>query len=146
MDRHKEQSRRRSGTMRAHLYQQQTTPRKRHGWERDRVTKEGVWFEGTKDSNKKDHRLQVKPIFLFSLSFGPVTGPKTSEKVYHRNNTTTAYFASQLIGLRKLGAIFSPLWHKPPLKERAPHPESLSHPTGISLHCGPNNSTKWIKL
>lgn len=56
---------------------------------------QGVWFEGTKDSNKNDHRLQVKPIFFLSLSFGPVTGPKISE-VYHRNNTTTVYFVSEL--------------------------------------------------
>ena len=53
----------------------------------------------------------------------PVTGPKISE-IYHKNNNITAYFASQLIGLRKLGAIFPPLfwshlWKKEPHTQKA---------------------------
>ena len=53
----------------------------------------------------------------------PVTGPEISE-IYHKDNNITAYFASQLIGLRKLGAIFPPLfwshlWKKEPHTQKA---------------------------
>ena len=54
---------------------------------------------------------------------GKPTGPKISE-IYHKDNNITAYFASQLIGLRKLGAIFPPLfwshlWKKEPHTQKA---------------------------